>query len=447
MVRAPLLIELTGEERKILRDIRQRKEQLVNEIQQLTSEIKNITTTSASNQAKNATVNRFFPHVPLSDSLQPDLTQTALSRLELNLINKTWTSNTQPDVITSGIASSVTATNTLYQRQLAAVSQLLLQYQNDSVPTTQDLTRLIRQPPIVHWSDRPNKPVASIKPMQIDSKNDSIDSSSKLKETCVLTLDQACETFNQTQSEATVADLQSLIDSSSPIHFARFLLTDVRLSKQAIGRFLGQPHDFNQQVLQQFVKLHDLRGIAPEDALRRFLTSFHLPGEAQQIQRFLEPFASHFCNSNPGIFDHEDQLFLLSYSLLMLNTLRNRPNARAKLSKRRFLAMNRGVSRSILCRAYSSICRNPFQVPVDDRPMLVSTNSTVTNRSSFALNSSANIQGWLWKRSGQAFRLTARWCPRWFVLNGRCLFYFLKPTDTEPKGNLSFSFSFFCFFS
>ena len=39
-------------------------------------------------------------------------------------------------------------------------------------------------------------------------------------------------------------------------------------------------------------------------AMRNFLSSFRLPGEAQKIDRIMERFAIHFCEQNPLLFDH-----------------------------------------------------------------------------------------------------------------------------------------------
>ena len=82
-------------------------------------------------------------------------------------------------------------------------------------------------------------------------------------------------------------------------------------------------------------------------ALRLFLSKFRLPGEAQKIDRimeavhifislsfhetiliffFLEQFAKHYCAQNKDCFPHEDVAYMLSFSLIMLNTDLHNPN-------------------------------------------------------------------------------------------------------------------------
>jgi len=46
-------------------------------------------------------------------------------------------------------------------------------------------------------------------------------------------------------------------------------------------------------------------------AMRNFLSSFRLPGEAQKIDRIMERFAIRFCEQNPSIFDHSGKNIFL----------------------------------------------------------------------------------------------------------------------------------------
>ena len=81
---------------------------------------------------------------------------------------------------------------------------------------------------------------------------------------------------------------------------ATFLLNQERLSKKQIGAYLGARLEFNQSVLNSFVKLHKFSNLLLVQALRQFLWSFRLPGEAQQIDRIMSVFAAHYCQQNPG---------------------------------------------------------------------------------------------------------------------------------------------------
>lgn len=60
--------------------------------------------------------------------------------------------------------------------------------------------------------------------------------------------------------------------------------------------------DFNIAVLHAFLELHEFTDLNLVQALRQFLWSFRLPGEAQKIDRMMEAFAQRYCRCNPGVF-------------------------------------------------------------------------------------------------------------------------------------------------
>ncbi len=67
-----------------------------------------------------------------------------------------------------------------------------------------------------------------------------------------------------------------------------------------IGQFIGGHAPFNQSVLREFVRCHQFTHLILVQALRQFLWSFRLPGEAMQIDRVMEAFAGRYCEQNPG---------------------------------------------------------------------------------------------------------------------------------------------------
>ena len=60
--------------------------------------------------------------------------------------------------------------------------------------------------------------------------------------------------------------------------------------------------EFNLAVLHAFVCMQELQDMLIVSALRQFLWSFRLPGEAQKIDRMMEKFAERYCELNPDIF-------------------------------------------------------------------------------------------------------------------------------------------------
>ncbi|KAK3558969.1 hypothetical protein QTP86_000013 [Hemibagrus guttatus] len=130
----------------------------------------------------------------------------------------------------------------------------------------------------------------------------------------------------------------------TPEDIAQFLYKGEGLNKTVIGDYLGERDDFNISVLQAFVELHEFADLNLVQALRQFLWSFRLPGEAQKIDRMMEAFASRYCQCNPGVFQSSDTCYVLSFSIIMLNTSLHNPNVRDKPSVERFITMNRGIN-------------------------------------------------------------------------------------------------------
>ncbi|XP_058445727.1 cytohesin-1 isoform X2 [Malaya genurostris] len=209
-----------------------------------------------------------------------------------------------------------------------------------------------------------------------------------------------------------------------PQDVAQFLYKGEGLNKTAIGDYLGEKNDFNEQVLKAFVDLHDFTNLILVQALRQFLWSFRLPGEAQKIDRMMECFAQRYCQLNPDIFTNTDTCYVLSFAIIMLNTSLHNPSVKEKPTVEQFISMNRGINnggdlpRELLESLYESIRTEPFKIPQDDGNDLMHTFFN------------PDKEGWLWKQGGRY----KSWKRRWFILNDNCLYYFEYTTDKEPRG-------------
>lgn len=216
---------------------------------------------------------------------------------------------------------------------------------------------------------------------------------------------------------------------NTPEEVAEFLFRGEGLDKSAIGDYLGERNDFNIDVLKAFVNRHEFMNMILVQALRQFLWSFRLPGEAQKIDRMMECFANRYCEQNPGVFSTADTCYVLSFSIIMLNTSLHNPCVKDKPSNERFIEMNRGINDGgdlpddLLTSLYDSIKKEPFKIPEDDGNDLMHTFFN------------PDKEGWLWKQG--ATKLSGRyrnWRRRWFILKSNCLYYFEFTTDKEPKG-------------
>ncbi|KAG8513680.1 Cytohesin-3 [Galemys pyrenaicus] len=222
--------------------------------------------------------------------------------------------------------------------------------------------------------------------------------------------------------------IQFLIENdllqSSPEDVAQFLYKGEGLNKTVIGDYLGERDEFNIKVLQAFVELHEFADLNLVQALRQFLWSFRLPGEAQKIDRMMEAFASRYCLCNPGVFQSTDTCYVLSFAIIMLNTSLHNHNVRDKPTAERFVTMNRGINEGgdlpeeLLRNLYESIKNEPFKIPEDDGNDLTHTFFN------------PDREGWLLKLGGRV----KTWKRRWFILTDNCLYYFEYTTDKEPRG-------------
>ncbi|CAL8352996.1 unnamed protein product [Boreogadus saida] len=205
---------------------------------------------------------------------------------------------------------------------------------------------------------------------------------------------------------------------------AEFLYREEGLNKTAIGEFLGEREELHLQTLKAFVELHQFSNLNLVQALRQFLWSFRLPGEAQKIDRMMEAFATRYCNCNAPVFQSSDTCYILSFAIIMLNTSLHNPNVKEKTTLERFISMNRGINNGgdlpvpLLTKLYDSIRNEPFKIPEDDGNDLTHTFFN------------PDREGWLLKLGGRY----KTWKRRWFILTDNCLYYFEYTTDKEPRG-------------
>ncbi|KAG7222826.1 hypothetical protein INR49_016036 [Caranx melampygus] len=204
--------------------------------------------------------------------------------------------------------------------------------------------------------------------------------------------------FNMDPKKGIQFLLENDLLQNTPEDIAQFLYKGEGLNKTVIGDYLGERDDFNIKVLQAFVELHEFADLNLVQALRQFLWSFRLPGEAQKID--------HTC-------------YVLSFAIIMLNTSLHNPNVRDKPPVERFISMNRGINEGETSqRSYSGIKSEPFKIPEDDGNDLTHTFFN------------PDREGWLLKLGGRV----KTWKRRWFILTDNCLYYFEYTTDKEPRG-------------
>ncbi|KAH0561930.1 hypothetical protein GP486_003364 [Trichoglossum hirsutum] len=140
---------------------------------------------------------------------------------------------------------------------------------------------------------------------------------------------------------------EGFIKTDSSEDIARFLLQNDRLDKKMIGEYLGEGEPQNIAIMHAFVDAMDFSKMRFVDALRRFLQSFRLPGEAQKIDRFMLKFAERYITGNPNAFANADTAYVLAYSVIMLNTDQHSSKLKGRrMTKEDFIKNNRGINDS-----------------------------------------------------------------------------------------------------
>jgi brefeldin A-inhibited guanine nucleotide-exchange protein len=159
-------------------------------------------------------------------------------------------------------------------------------------------------------------------------------------------LNEAIRQFNFKPKRGIKALLsEGLIRSDSPEDIARFLISNDRLDKAALGEYLGEGDETNIAVMHAFVDCMEFRQRRFVDALRQFLQSFRLPGEAQKIDRFMLKFAERYLTGNPNAFANADTAYVLAYSVIMLNTDQHSAKLRGKrMTAEDFIKNNKGIN-------------------------------------------------------------------------------------------------------
>ncbi len=192
----------------------------------------------------------------------------------------------------------------------------------------------------------------------------------------------AVERFNSAQKGwLTYAQELGILPSpeAPPSATASFLKNSMGLDKTLLGEYLSkgpvEKFPYNAEVLQEYVRLFNFEETPFDEALRAFLLEFRLPGEAQCIDRLMEAFAKYYFEQGKGNhpFINSDAAFVLSFSIIMLNTDLHNPNVRddRRMTLEGFILNNRSINdnddlpKSFLEAIYHSIAANEIIVHRD----------------------------------------------------------------------------------
>ncbi|KAI9163786.1 Protein transport protein SEC7 [Paramyrothecium foliicola] len=203
-----------------------------------------------------------------------------------------------------------------------------------------DDTRASIDPTISDSASRMDTPLPPATPV-VDDDPDQLEKE-KARKTA---LTNAIRQFNFKPKKGIKLLIQDgFIKSDSPQDIAEFLLKEDKLDKAQLGEYLGEGEQKNIDIMHAFVDSMEFTKKRFVDALRLFLQSFRLPGEAQKIDRFMLKFAERYVMGNPNAFANADTAYVLAYSVILLNTDLHSSKIAKRMSKEEFIKNNRGIN-------------------------------------------------------------------------------------------------------
>uniref|UniRef100_A0A6B2EBG3 Putative golgi-specific brefeldin a-resistance factor n=1 Tax=Phlebotomus kandelakii TaxID=1109342 RepID=A0A6B2EBG3_9DIPT len=189
-------------------------------------------------------------------------------------------------------------------------------------------------------------------------------------------LSQGTELFNS-RPEKGILYLQEnglLNPVLDPREVAHFLRENSGLDKKMIGEYISKKKNVESKILETYVKSFDFMNLRIDLALRLYLETFRLPGEAPLIFLVMEHFAAHWhqCNGEP--FANTDAAFRLAYAIIMLNMDQHNYNAKRlniPMTVEDFLKNLRGLNGSsdfdqeMLVSVYNAIKSEEIVMPAE----------------------------------------------------------------------------------
>lgn len=167
------------------------------------------------------------------------------------------------------------------------------------------------------------------------------------------------------------------INDDEPVTISSFLHETDALDKAALGEYLGEGNDSNIAIMHAFVDEMEFQSLPFVEAMRRFLQSFRLPGEAQKIDRFMLKFAERYLLGNPDIFSNADAAYILAYSVILLNTDQHSPQVKNRMTFDAFVMNNAGIDdgkdlpKDFLREIYDEIQSNEIKLQSEQHTALL----------------------------------------------------------------------------
>ncbi|KAI0223577.1 GDP/GTP exchange factor for ARF [Massospora cicadina] len=148
---------------------------------------------------------------------------------------------------------------------------------------------------------------------------------------------------------------------------SHLLHTTLGIDKRGLGEFLSKAD--NAPILEAFIAKFDFANKRLDVAMREFLASFRLPGESQLISRIFERFSERYFATRPDYLHDVDSVYLLAYSIIMINTDLHNPHVKRKIQFSTFQSMHtgsnggQGIDKDFLRAIYDAIAEDEIVLP------------------------------------------------------------------------------------
>lgn len=177
--------------------------------------------------------------------------------------------------------------------------------------------------------------------------------------------------------------------------------------------------------MHAFVDLMDFTRTPFVDALRQFLQSFRLPGEAQKIDRYMLKFAERYSAGNAGVFANADTAYILAFSVILLNTDAHNPQVKKPMSKPEFIKNNRGIDdgkdldEKLLSDIYDEINVNEIRMKDEVEAAGPQTSTTGLANAIATVGRDLQREAYVWQSEGMATKTEVSRCfdNLWFIGN------------------------------
>jgi len=192
-----------------------------------------------------------------------------------------------------------------------------------------------------------------------------------------MNIEGCAKLFNDNPKKGLQMMLKSELVTDSPQSIGKFIRECSLLDSSKVSEFLGKAE--NADILNHYIKTYNFQKKSIDEGLRELCSTFLLPGESQQIDRVMLGFASKYHEDNPEI--SEDAAYVLSFSVIMLQTDIHNPNVTRKITCEQWVTNTRHVKEarevdiSVLQGIYNRVAAKPMQLNTIYSSNLMKNNS------------------------------------------------------------------------